>query len=123
ARDAEGAQAVIAGVEIGSEDFLLLTRETERAVEEQRRFERPRRAGGRLIHFRVAAGIRVVRIGPQVIGQVVDDRLHVAELRPDLLRRGAVPVDLDVVVLTIDRSVLLTPIVVHESARADPLYV
>src|SRR5437899_2916452 len=58
AGNAEDVQPVVAGVEIRSEHLLLLPREAERAVEEQRRFERPRRAGGRLIHFRVAAGIR-----------------------------------------------------------------
>ena len=58
-----------------------------------------------------------VRIGTEVVGQVVDHRVHVAELAPDLVRRGAVEVDLEVVVLAVDGPRLRALVVVGQTAE------
>ena len=60
-----------------------------------------------------------IRIGSEVVGQVVDHRVHVAELAPDLVRGRAVPVELRVVVVAIEGARFLTLIVVRQAAGAD----
>ena len=82
----EDVEPEVAGVEVRTEHFLLLPREAERAVHQQRRAERPRMAGRQLVDLGVAAVSRRIRIRSEVVRQVVDDRVHVAELDPQLMR-------------------------------------
>ena len=66
--------------------------------------QRPGRARRELPHLREPAVPRSVRGRAEIIRQVVDHGVHEAVLAPDLLRRGAVPVQLEVVVVAVDRA-------------------
>src|SRR5439155_17701106 len=54
ARNAQCGEPEVAGVEIGSEDVLLLPREAERLIHQQGRGQRPRLTGRDLVHLRVS---------------------------------------------------------------------
>src|SRR5258706_13209529 len=119
--NAQLVESEVARVEGGTEHVLLLPREPERRVHQQRRTERPRLTGRHLIDLRVAAAAFDGR-DAEIVGQIVDDRVHVAELGPELVRGRAVPVELRVVVLAVDRAIFLALVIVRVPARADPLY-
>ena len=75
-------------------------------------------AGGDEMNVRVPAV--VVRRADREREQVVDQRVHLAELAPELVRRRAVPVDLKSK-LCRSVGVCWTPIVVGQAARARAL--
>src|SRR5206468_7853637 len=72
----QNIESEVAGVEIGAEHFLLLPREAERTVHQQRRAESPGLPGCQLPDFCIPAVSGRVRIGPEIVRQVIDDRAH-----------------------------------------------
>ena len=117
--DAEHVEPEVAGIEVRSEHDLFLAGEPERRVHQQRGCDRPGLAGGRLIDLRVAAVARRIRIRPEIVRQVVDDRAHVAELGPDLMARRPVPVHFRVVVLPVNRAIFRPRVVVRVATGTD----
>ena len=100
-------EAEVAGEEVRAEGLLILPREPDGHVPDDRRSDRPGLTAGEHVHLGEPAVLVGVRIGAEVVRQVVHDRVEHAELAPDLVRRGAVEVDLDVVVVTVGRACLL----------------
>ena len=94
------------GLKSGPSTSCVLAREAEGRVPHRAVVERPGLAGRDLVDLRDAAVAAADRIGDQEVRPVVDHRVQVAELAPDLVRRRAVEVHLDVVVVAIGRACL-----------------